>query len=176
VGSPYQVDGRWYVPRHEPGYDAIGLASWYGDDFHGRYTSNGEIYDMNALTAAHPTLPMPSYAYITNLENNRTILVRINDRGPYVSDRVIDLSRASARSLGIEQRGLSQVRVRYAGPAPLDGNDTRERRYLASQPWTGGTTRFVSATYRYGAPAETSSIYANSGWSAVSYRTDLARR
>jgi hypothetical protein len=96
VGAPYKVGGRWYQPREQPDYDRVGTASWYGSDFHGRHTANGEVYDMHALTAAHPTLPMPSYAYVTNLSNNRTILVRINDRGPYVGDRMIDLSRASA--------------------------------------------------------------------------------
>ena len=100
VEQPYKVAGRWYVPREEPGYDATGTASWYGGDFHGRKTANGEIFDMNALTAAHPTLPLPSYAYVTHLGNGRTVLVRINDRGPYAHDRIIDLSRGVARALG----------------------------------------------------------------------------
>ncbi len=132
IGSPYKITGRWYVPMEDPNYDRVGLGSWYGADFHGRKTANGEIFDMNALTAAHPTLPIPSYAYVTNLSNNRTILVRINDRGPYAHDRVIDLSRRSARELGYELQGLSRVRVRYAGRAPLDGNDLHEQRFLAS--------------------------------------------
>lgn len=132
VGSPYQIAGQWYVPRVEPDYDRVGIASWYGSDFHGRKTANGEIYDMHALTAAHPTLPLPSLAYVTNLETGRTILVRINDRGPYAHGRLIDLSRRSAEELGFATRGLSKVRVRYAGPAPLDGNDAAERRFLAS--------------------------------------------
>ncbi len=139
VGAPYQVGGRWYEPRDEPGYDRIGTASWYGRDFHGRHTANGEVFDMHALTAAHPTLPLPSYAYVTNLSNNRTILVRVNDRGPYVGDRMIDLSKASADALGLRGRGTGQVRVRYAGLAPLDGNDARERQFAAAQPWNGGT-------------------------------------
>ncbi|MCC7251841.1 septal ring lytic transglycosylase RlpA family protein [Hyphomicrobium sp.] len=138
VGEPYQVGGRWYNPREQPGYDRVGVASWYGSDFHGRKTANGEIFDMHALTAAHPTLPMPSYAYVTNLSNNRTILVRINDRGPYVGDRMIDLSRESARTLGLLSGGTGRVRVRYAGPAPLDGDDARERQFLASRHWKGG--------------------------------------
>jgi rare lipoprotein A len=135
LGAPYQIDGRWYVPQEEPGYDRTGLASFYAEDFHGRRTSNGEIFDMWGLTAAHPTLPLPSLAYVTNLENGRTLLVRLNDRGPYVNNRVIDLSRASARYLGVEGPGLARVRVRYAGPAPLSGDDRREQRFLASQPW-----------------------------------------
>lgn len=138
VGEPYQVGGRWYKPREQPDYDRIGTASWYGSDFHGRHTANGEIFDMHAMTAAHPTLPLPSYAYVTNLSNNRTILVRINDRGPYVGDRMIDLSKASADALGLRGRGTGQVRVRYAGAAPLDGNDAREREFAASRPWNGG--------------------------------------
>jgi rare lipoprotein A len=129
----------WYVPREEPGYDRTGTASWYGADFHGRATANGERYDMDALTAAHPTLPLPSYVTVTNLANNRTVLVRVNDRGPYVGGRILDLSRAAARALGYETQGTAQVRVRYAGRAPLDGNDARERQFLAAQPWRGAT-------------------------------------
>jgi rare lipoprotein A len=138
VGKPYQVAGRWYVPSEAAHYDRSGTASWYGTAFHGRRTANGEIFDMNALTAGHPTLPMPSYAYVTNLDNGRTILVRINDRGPYVNDRLIDLSRRSAAELGYTRHGLARVRVRYAGRAPLDGNDGAERRHLAAQPWSRG--------------------------------------
>ncbi len=144
VGNPYQVAGQWYQPREEPGYDRVGIASWYGEDFHGRKTSNGETYDMSALTAAHPTLPMPSYAYVTNLANNRTVLVRINDRGPYTRGRLIDLSNSAARALGVISHGTAQVRVRYAGPAPLDGNDWKERRHLASQRWRDGSSAVAS--------------------------------
>ncbi len=151
VGDPYQVGGLWYDPREQPDYDRVGIASWYGTDFHARRTANGEIYDMNALTAAHPTLPLPSYAYVTNLSNGRTILVRINDRGPYVADRVIDLSQRSARELGLERGGTGRVRVKYAGRAPLDGNDTHERQFLAGRPWSGGE-RFADARMDY-APA-----------------------
>ncbi len=140
VGDPYKVGERWYNPREQPDYDRVGIASWYGSDFHGRHTANGEVFDMNALTAAHPTLPLPSYAYVTNLSNNRTVLVRINDRGPYVGDRVIDLSRKSADALGLRSGGTGKVRVRYAGRAPLDGSDHHERQYLASRPWNGGGT------------------------------------
>lgn len=145
IGQVYQVGGRWYHPREQPDYDRIGTASWYGPKFHGRKTSNGEIFDMYALTAAHPTLPMPSYAYVTNPANGRTILVRINDRGPYVGNRMIDLSRESARVLGLMSGGTGRVRVQYAGPAPLDGDDRRERQFLASRPWNGGNGRDVAA-------------------------------
>ena len=135
IGSPYQVKGLWFHPKEDPGYDRQGVASWYGSDFHGRKTANGEVYDMDALTAAHPTLPMPSYAYVTNLETRRSLLVRINDRGPYASDRLIDMSRQSAKLLGFHGKGTTQVRVTYAGPAPLDGSETRELHYLAAQSW-----------------------------------------
>ena len=138
LGAPYQVAGRWYVPQEQPGYDAIGTASWYGADFHGRRTANGEIYDMQALTAAHPTLPLPSLVWVTNQANGRTLLVRVNDRGPYSRDRIIDLSARAARELGYEGQGTAQLRVRYAGPAPLDGNDARERQVMAQAPWRGG--------------------------------------
>jgi peptidoglycan lytic transglycosylase len=135
VGEPYQVEGQWFVPREQQDYDRTGIASYYAEDFHGRRTSNGEIFDMWALTAAHPTLPLPSYVYVTNLENGRTLLVRVNDRGPYARSRVIDVSRTTARYLGFEGKGTAQVRVRYAGRAPLSGEDRYEQRYLASQPW-----------------------------------------
>lgn len=142
LGSPYKVAGRWYVPRDEPGYDRQGVGSWYGADFHGRKTANGEIFDKNALTAAHPTLPLPSYAYVTNLRNGRTVMVRINDRGPYVSGRIIDLSHASARAIGYDAQGHAPVRVRYAGRAPLNGDDRRERQFLAQQ--RGGSSQLTS--------------------------------
>ena len=137
LGSPYRIAGRWYVPTEDPNYDRSGLASWYGADFHGRKTANGETYDMNALTAAHPTLPLPSYAYVTSLKSGRTVLVRINDRGPYAVNRIMDLSRRTAEVLGVADAGIADVRVRYAGRAPLGGDDTAERRYLAIQPWSG---------------------------------------
>jgi rare lipoprotein A len=134
VGRPYRVGGRWYHPHEDPSYDRVGTASWYGTAFHGRRTANGEVYDMYALTAGHPTLPLPSYAYVTNLQNNRTVLVRINDRGPYAKDRLIDLSYQTARTLGFHNHGLARVRVRYAGRAPLNGDDRAERRFMAGLP------------------------------------------
>ena len=147
IGAPYKIGTRWYTPMEEPGYDRVGLGSWYGADFHGRQTANGEIFDMHALTAAHPTLPIPSYAYVTNLSNNRTILVRINDRGPYANDRVIDLSRRSAKELGFELHGVTQVRVKYAGRAPLDGNDFHEQRFLANMAGTPVAGRVTPPVY-----------------------------
>jgi rare lipoprotein A len=135
IGKSYQVGGVWYSPREQPGYDQVGSASWYGEVFHGRRTANGEIYDMDSLSAAHPTLPLPVYARVTNLNNGRTIVVRINDRGPYANDRIIDLSRRSAELLGFRDHGTATVRVKYLARAPLNGDDSYERRFLASQSW-----------------------------------------
>jgi rare lipoprotein A len=118
VGPPYEAGGRWYVPTPEPGYAQTGMASWYGPTFHGQRTASGEIFDQEALTAAHPTLPIPSLVQVTNLENGREIIVRVNDRGPFVGDRLIDLSRRSAEVLGFENAGQARVHVRYLGPAP----------------------------------------------------------
>ncbi len=135
IGEPYLAGGRWWTPVNDQGYDEVGIASWYGDFFHGRRTANGEIYDMNALTAAHPTLPMPTYVTVTNLANNRTVVVRINDRGPYHDGRIIDLSHRAAEILGLYPKGSGAVRVSYLSPAPLNGDDTFERTMLAKQPW-----------------------------------------
>ena len=120
VGNPYQVAGRWFNPREQPGYDKTGDASWYGEAFHRRKTSNGECFDMETLTAAHATLPLPSYALVTNLENNRQVVVRINDRGPFVGTRVIDLSKRAADVLGYRDKGKAHVRVKLIGPAPSE--------------------------------------------------------
>jgi len=111
VGEPYQVNGVWYTPAVDYAYDETGIASWYGADFHGKLTANGETYDMNEVTAAHKTLPMPSLARVTNLENGRSLIVRVNDRGPFVAGRIIDLSRRSAQLLGLEGKGTGRVRV-----------------------------------------------------------------
>lgn len=119
---PYQVRGRWYRPEEQPNYDETGLASWYGDQFNGRPTATGERFDMHALTAAHKTLPLPGLVEVTNLANGRRIVVRVNDRGPFVDGRIIDLSRGSAEALGMLQRGVGEVRVRYLGRAPRLGS------------------------------------------------------
>ncbi|MBY0562486.1 septal ring lytic transglycosylase RlpA family protein [Hyphomicrobium sp.] len=193
LGSPYKVAGRWYVPREDPNYQASGVASWYGADFHGRRTANGEVFDAKALTAAHPTLPLPCYAYVTNLDNGKTVLVRVNDRGPYVNDRLIDMSYAAAKHLGYINNGRARVQVRFAGLAPLSGDDSRERQFLASQEsgqrpgnWTPQPPKraYASAEPRYqsgygyqsgdragyqGLPAESTDR-----WSATRYRAALA--
>lgn len=130
VGDAYKVAGKTYVPRENDRYSATGLASWYGEAFHGRLTANGEIYDVNGLTAAHPTLPLPSYARVTNLQNGRSMIVRVNDRGPFAHNRIIDLSSRVADMLEVKNQGTARVKVDYVGPARMDGLD--ERKLLAS--------------------------------------------
>ena len=111
VGKPYQIEGVWYYPKEDFNYDETGIASWYGTKFHGRKTANGEIYDMNALTAAHRTLPMPSYVRVTNLENGRSLVLKVNDRGPFARGRIIDISRRGSQLLGFQKAGTAKVRV-----------------------------------------------------------------
>lgn len=115
IGAPYKIDGRWYVPKVDETYDEVGVASWYGDAFHRKLTANGEVFDKRRLSAAHKTLPLPTLVEVQNLENGRKIVVRVNDRGPFVDDRVIDLSHAAADELGFAAKGLARVRVRYVG-------------------------------------------------------------
>jgi rare lipoprotein A len=121
VGSPYQIDGVWYYPGEQPDYDETGIASWYGPTFYGKYTANGELYDGDALTAAHRTLPMPVNVRVTNLKNGKSIIVRVNDRGPYARGRIIDLSRHAAELLDVVQTGTAPVRVTYLSRADLQG-------------------------------------------------------
>lgn len=126
IGKPYVVGGRTYVPEENTNYRAEGLASWYGDNFHGRLTANGEVFDMASLSAAHPTLPIPSYARVTNLSNGRSLVVRVNDRGPYHGNRLIDVSNRAADLLEFKHKGTARVRVEYVGRAPLEGSDDRQ--------------------------------------------------
>lgn len=126
VGKAYSINGKTYVPREDPHYDAVGMASWYGGDFHhGTRTANGEVYDRTTISAAHPTMPIPSYARVTSLETGKSIIVRVNDRGPYAAGRIIDLSEKTAGLLDIKSRGVSRVRVQYVGRAGLAGSDQR---------------------------------------------------
>lgn len=124
VGNPYMVAGKRYVPREKPtGYSVSGNASWYGIAFHGRKTANGEVYDRNSISAAHPTMPLPSYARVTNMTNNHSIVVRVNDRGPYHGGRVLDVSERTANLLQFKHIGTARVKVDYLGPASLAGSD-----------------------------------------------------
>jgi rare lipoprotein A len=115
VGKPYQIKGVWYTPKVDPDYDEVGLASWYGGHHQGKPTANGERFDLNRISAAHKTLPLPSIVEVVNLENGKRLKVRVNDRGPFVAGRIIDLSQEAARKLGFENKGLAKVRVRYVG-------------------------------------------------------------
>src|SRR6202167_6322420 len=142
VGRPYTVAGQVYVPEEDTHYRAEGLASWYGDDFHGRLTANGEVFDMASLTAAHPTLPMPCYARVTNLANGKSLIVRVNDRGPYHGNRLMDVSSRAADLLEFKGNGVARVRVEYVGRAPLEGSDDRQ----------------LMATLRTGVPAPSPSL------------------
>lgn len=125
VGQPYRVAGNWYRPQENPNYDETGIASWYGPNFHGRMTANGEVFDQFHLSAAHPTLPLPSYVRVQNLDNGRSVIVRVNDRGPFADDRLIDVSRKTAEVLGFINNGTAHVHVTYVGRAPLEGDDTQ---------------------------------------------------
>ncbi|MCQ2740786.1 MAG: septal ring lytic transglycosylase RlpA family protein [Alphaproteobacteria bacterium] len=111
VGSPYKIMGTWYYPKENYSYSEAGVASWYGSDFHAKKTANGEKYDMNALTAAHRTLPLPSIVKVTNLENGRSLVLRVNDRGPYAKSRIIDVSKRASQLLGFHSQGITKVRV-----------------------------------------------------------------
>jgi len=111
VGTPYQIKGVWYYPRVDYGYDESGIASWYGPNFHNKATANGELFDQNAISAAHRSLPLPTVVRVTNLENGRALVVRINDRGPFAHGRIIDMSRRAAQLLDFERRGIARVRV-----------------------------------------------------------------
>src|ERR1700691_2985517 len=120
VGAPYQIDGVWYYPREDFSYDETGIASWYGEQFAGRATANGEVFDLNDLTAAHRTLPIPSIVQVTNLDNGRSIKLRVNDRGPYARGRIIDVSRRAAQLLGFEGTGTAKVRVQIVVPDSME--------------------------------------------------------
>src|SRR5258708_1611631 len=142
VGKPYTVGGRIYVPEEDTNYREEGLASWYGDDFHGRLTANGEVFDMASLTAAHPTLPMPCYARVTNLSNGKSLIVRVNDREAYRGHRLVDVSNKAAELLEFKGNGVARVRVEYVARAPLEGSDDRQ----------------LVATLRTGVPAPSPSM------------------
>ncbi len=111
VGTPYKIMGKWYYPKEDYNYVETGTASWYGKDFHAKYTANGEVYDMNTLTAAHRTLPLPSIVRVTNLENGRSLVLRVNDRGPFAKNRIIDISKRGAQLLGFQAQGTAKVKV-----------------------------------------------------------------
>lgn len=137
LGRPYQVGDTWYRPAEDYRYDRVGIASWYGRKFHGQPTANGEIFDMRKVSAAHPTLPLPSLVEVTNLANGRRLTVRVNDRGPFAGDRIIDLSRRGAELLGFRQQGTARVRVRLLA---------EESRILAELAQGGGASNALRAS------------------------------
>lgn len=144
VGNPYQIMGKWYYPKEDYSYVETGVASWYGEDFHAKYTANGDVYDMNTLTAAHRTLPLPSVVRVTNLENGRSLVVRVNDRGPFAKDRIIDISKRGAQILGFQGQGTTKVKVELLEEeslalkqALLNGTDIKKatpKTYAQSEP------------------------------------------
>ncbi|MEH3106784.1 MAG: septal ring lytic transglycosylase RlpA family protein [Sphingomonas fennica] len=150
IGKPYTVLGITYTPVDDPAYDEVGIASWYGADFHGGLTANGERYDMDMVGAAHKTMPLPSYAAVTSLRTGRTILVRVNDRGPFVPNRIIDLSRRAAQMLGIDRAGIGPVRVRRVVPAEADrlalrsGSAARDLPYATESELAEGRRRMLA--------------------------------
>ena len=152
LGNPYQIAGRWYYPSYDPGYAEVGVASWYGHPFHGRATANGELFDRSVLSAAHPTLPLPSIVRVTNLANQRQLELRVNDRGPFVGDRIIDLSQAAARELGFERDGTTEVRVEFVRLADAQGVPPQptapQVTVIAAQPSREPTPAVVRAAAR----------------------------
>lgn len=140
VGNPYTIMGQRYTPQStSAGYDEQGIASWYGADFHGRPTANGECYDMYGVSAAHPTLPIPTIVRVTNLTNNKSITLRINDRGPYAKGRIIDLSYGAAKKLGMVKAGVSPVRVTAIGGAYHSASRVAKKQVQPVQPKTAPT-------------------------------------
>ncbi len=149
--KPYQVNGVWYRPAEQPHYDEVGMASWYGPQSHYHTTADGEIFDMDTPSAAHKTLPLPCIVEVTNLENGRKIRVRVNDRGPFVNGRILDLSRQGAKDLGFYGQGMARVRVRYIGPAPLVGS--QEARYASAAPAPAPTRAVYETAARAPSPS-----------------------
>ena len=139
VGNPYKIMGKWYYPKEDYSYSEVGTASWYGKDFHAKKTANGEKYDMNSLTAAHRTLPLPSIVKVTNLENGRSLVLRVNDRGPYAKSRIIDVSKRASQLLGFYTQGTTKVRVEVmekeskALKAALTGEPIEENIYQVQE-------------------------------------------
>lgn len=152
VGKPYTVAGKLYVPREDKNYSAVGTASWYGPSFHGRMTANGEVFDRESISVAHPTMPLPSYVRVTNTLNGRSIIARVNDRGPYHDDRLVDVSEQVATSLNFKHLGTARVKVDYIGRAPMEGDDDK---VLLATLRTDGRPAHLN---RHAAPAQVASI------------------
>ena len=152
VGKPYKIMGKWYYPKEDYDYSEVGIASWYGEDFHAKTTANGERYDMYSLTAAHRTLPLPSIVKVTNLENGRSLVLRVNDRGPYAKSRIIDVSKRASQLLGFQTQGTTKVRVEVmekeskALKAALTGESCDEDIYTAQLKEPISSSKEISAS------------------------------
>lgn len=158
IGAPYRAGGRMWVPTDDRSYDAVGVASWYGAAHAGRPTANGERFDPDRISAAHPTLPLPSYVEITAIDTGRTILARVNDRGPFASGRIIDLSAGAAKLLGIREQGVARVRVRRVEPPESDRAALRAGRPARARPDASrATVAMLSARLRDGGVAAAAS-------------------
>jgi rare lipoprotein A len=169
TGKPYVVAGQTYVPKEDPrGYVREGLASWYGSAFHGRMTANGEVFDRHSIAAAHPTLPLPSYARVTNLDNGYSMVVRVNDRGPYHAGRVMDVSEEAADALGFHRQGTAHVRVEYVGKASVAGSD--DRKLLASLRTDGRPAGRSTVMVADLGPSEEPERYARSAPAPLAFR------
>ncbi|TPW33276.1 septal ring lytic transglycosylase RlpA family protein [Martelella alba] len=147
VGKPYMINGKWYTPAANPNYSKVGLASWYGGSLDGSLTANGETFDADHLSAAHTTMPLPSYARVTNLSNGYSVIVRVNDRGPFVDDRIIDVSHKTAQMLDMTGAGVAKVRVDYVGPAPEKPDDMK---FLLASFKKGKTDQHIVDPKRFG--------------------------
>ena len=166
IGNPYQVMGTWYYPQEDYDYSEVGMASWYGPDFHNGITANGEIYDMHLMTAAHRTLPLPSIVRVTNLENGRSVVLRVNDRGPFVNNRIIDVSKLAAERLGFYEKGTTRVRVdiladesKELKEAMLAGDIMAQTAYTSE----GKTPRKKQPVRSMTAPKRPVGVYADNG-------------
>lgn len=150
---PYQINGVWYYPKVDNNYDETGIASWYGEPFHGRKTAIGEVYDMNEMTAAHKTLQLPSNVRVTNLENGRSVVLRVNDRGPFVNERIIDVSRRAAQLLGFQNQGTAKVRVQIVGDGGEPAGTTVPRPITTPEERNAGTAAPVGTVTATPLPA-----------------------
>ncbi len=186
VGNPYKIAGHWYKPQEDYSYTETGIASWYGPQFHGKQTANGEIFNMNELTAAHKTLQLPSLVRVTNLENGRSVIVRVNDRGPFKRGRIIDMSKRGAELLGFKNKGTAKVRVkvlaeesRAIAEAARRGKDTRgyEVAMNDNQPKRGAPTAPTQSGLQSGAqPSTQAPRHATTGYQNVSASTKPVER
>lgn len=187
VGQPYKINGNWYYPAYDPAYAEVGEASWYGQDFHGLATANGEVFDRTLPTAAHPTLPLPSIVRVTNLKNGKAMTVRVNDRGPFAKGRLIDLSQAAARQLDFEDDGTAPVQVQFLGlakdatgtpptPTMVEQRRPAPRTVLAAASPSSAAVRPAGAASCGSSPSEIQVASFGEPWRAHQLMGELVRR